>query len=101
MHPGRDVLAPQSTGNEDGMIDPGTSADRALDGRQMDADDPKAAKKLAKAAKKEKSEEGKSAEREQKLRWDAGKIQLKGYEPDRARQLCVRGRSALATGARP
>ncbi len=43
----------------------------------MVADGPKAAKKLAKAAKREQGDDGKSAEREQKLLWDADKIQLK------------------------
>jgi uncharacterized membrane protein YidH (DUF202 family) len=59
------------------MIDSGPSTDGALGGRPTDADDAKAAKKRAKATKKEQSEDGKSAEREQKLRWDADKIQLK------------------------
>jgi uncharacterized membrane protein YidH (DUF202 family) len=77
IHPGRDVQTPRSARNEDAMIDPGTSTDGALVGHPMDADDAKAEKKRSKAAKKEKSEDGKSAEREQKLRWDADKIQLK------------------------
>lgn len=71
-------------GSEDTVIDPGRSLDDARISSRPDDDDDSSEKKQAKAEKKAKKQaekaqqsDAKSGEREQKLRWDADKIQLK------------------------